>query len=121
MTPRRPAATWNTAALDHPTVLDLPDPPAASPEPLHRLGRLALARTRADLGPQASRLLAQLASYGVVAIRASGHAWEIRELVDRWVLATAANPIDPRTLAVAARLRATRLARQRQAQPAIRP
>ncbi|MCM3921562.1 hypothetical protein ND748_07770 [Frankia sp. AiPs1] len=117
MTSTGPEAAWNTAALDHPLILDLPDRPGGDPTPLLRLGRQALARVHADLHPQASRLLAQLASRGVVALRTSTGTWEIRERLDGWILAPAVGPVDLRTLAAATRLRATRLARQRRALP----
>ncbi|WP_261571380.1 hypothetical protein, partial [Frankia gtarii] len=99
MTPTEPNTGWNTAALDHPIILDLPNPPGADPDPLHHLARHALARTRAGLRPEASRLLAHLASHGVVALRTPTATWEIRERLDSWVLAAPAGPVDPRTLA----------------------
>ncbi len=117
MTPTGPEAAWNTAALDHPLILNLPDQPDGDPTPLLRLGRQALTRVRAGRHPQASRLLAQLASHGVVALRTPTGTWELRERLDGWILAPAVGPLDPRTLAAATRLRAARLARQRHAQP----
>ncbi|MCM3884624.1 hypothetical protein [Frankia sp. R82] len=92
-----------------PTILDFSSP--AVPADLGDLARRALARHSA--GIPADTLIVALAHQGIVAIRTRHSLVEIRELADGWTLVNAVGTPDLATLAAAARLRATRLARHR--------
>jgi hypothetical protein len=105
-----PTPDWDTSVLDLPVVLDVPDrvtPDLA--DPLLAAALEALLATAAGM-PGRPYPIGNLGRAGVVAIRTSAGAFEIRETLLGWVLVIACGDPDPYDLAGAARLRAHRLA-----------
>jgi hypothetical protein len=111
----QPRPAWDTRVLHHPTVLDIPDQLPDRPDPQVALAVVAMERQTAG-DPAAGRLIARLAHAGVVALRTTGGAFELRETLDGWLLARHDGDPEPAELAAAAELRAHRLARARAGQ-----
>jgi hypothetical protein len=103
---------WDTRVLDDPVVLDVPDQLPAQPDKLLTTAVDAMSATMAG-HHDASDHVAALAHAGVVAVRTSSGSLELHETLLGWVLVRAWGDPDPADLAVAARLRAHQLARER--------
>jgi hypothetical protein len=112
-------ADWNTDVLNQPVILDVPDPLPADPDPLVTTAARALAAQQSGAHQRASRLVATLGHAGVVAVRTTDAALEVRELLDGWKLVGRVGDPDAPTLAAAAKLRAARLARERHTTPGL--
>ncbi|WP_322779379.1 hypothetical protein [Frankia sp. Cas4] len=107
-----PLPAWDTTVLDTATIIDIPDRLPEQPDPHLRLA-LAAMTSQAAGHPDTTIRVARLAHAGIVAIRTSIGCFEIRELLDGWLLVHHPGDPDPTDLAAAALLRARRLARTR--------
>lgn len=107
---------WDTRVLDTPVVLDLPARLSAHPDLLTRTAVAAMA-AQAEGHFDAPALVARLGHAGVVAVRTPTGTFEVRELLDGWLLVTAPGDPNPLDLAISAHLRARRLAHDRARRP----
>ena len=105
---------WDVSVLGRPLALD------ADPSGLSGALAVTAAAGVAAVGAGAEAVAAQHASIlgraGVVAVRAGGRAFEVRETLDGWEMTRAEVPTpDPGDLAVAAAIRAAGLTEGRRA------
>jgi hypothetical protein len=107
-----PCPDWDVRVLDRPVVLDVPELLPDNDDPLLSAAVAAmLATVEGDL--TAADRIAELGRAGVVALRTVAASFELRETLLGWVLVRGWGDPDPADLAVAARLRAARLAVER--------
>jgi len=106
------APDWDVRVLDRPVILDVPDRLPADLDPPLAAAVAAMVATVFD-DPTAPDRVADLGRAGVVALRTSAGSFELRESLAGWLLVRAWGDPDLLDLAVAARLRADRLAGER--------